>query len=924
MSVFYHVIAVVLVSTFLFGCGESTTATEYVDNAKNHLSSGESAAATIELKNALKSDVNNAEARWLLGKIYFDQDDMPSADKELRHARQLSYSVDDVVPLLAQVFLRQAKFDELLVLPAETLTGESLALLLSAQGLAKLAQGDMAAAGTLIESALGESPGLAYVQMAKARLLQAGGDVELLRAQLDTLFTIAPDYSPALSLLGDLELQQNKLEVAQQAYTRAIDTGTSKAAEFRDRLKRALVLVGLKQYDTAQVDASYLLARAPKHPSAQYVQGLIYFQQKKWVEARAAFDQALPAKERYPQILYYLAALHLLEGNREQATSYANEFYGLVPGNIAGRKLLSTIRLDEKDYAQVEALLRPVLALGQNDVGAMNLLANALLRQDKTDEAIDLLSEVAELEPDSPVAQMRLGAGMLAGGEQTGVEHIESALRLNPDYQQGEILLVLNYLRQNAFDKALKAAEAYRDRQPEAATPYNLLGRVHMTTKRENKAREAFLKARELAPGDPFANQALALFAMQEKEYVVAEGYYQEILEQHADYLPALLKLAALKQMEGDEAAVIGYLERAMEANPAAFQPRVVLARLYLSKGRPEKVAVVLNGLDGGGENAEVLHVAGLAQLAEEDYHSAQLSFEKLLQLKPDTAAGHYLLSRAYEGAGRHELVEPGLRKAIALAPKYIEPRVALARLSLKKKDTQTFEEQLVQLETLAPQSQIIWSLQLARARLKGDKPGVLAIYEKAFRQQPSTSTMLGLAGQKLSRGDTQGAKGLFQSWIDDNPEDVNARIALANMQIKEGDTALAIAQYQAVLGYESNNLVALNNLAWFLRDSNARQAVEYAQRAVKIDGESAAVHDTLAMALLAGGQPNEAKNAIARALGKTPDNTSMRYHRVLINLALDQKSSATSELKRLLKSEQQFPERDKAETLMKQISLSD
>jgi len=54
---------------------------------------------------------------------------------------------------------------------------------------------------------------------------------------------------------------------------------------------------------------------------------------------------------------------------------------------------------------------------------------------------------VAELEPDSPMAQMRLGAGMLVGGEQGGVEYIESALRLNPEPQQGEILLVLNYLR---------------------------------------------------------------------------------------------------------------------------------------------------------------------------------------------------------------------------------------------------------------------------------------------------------------------------------------------------------------------------------------------------------------------------------------------------------------------------------------------
>ena len=924
MKPFHHVIAIVVVSGVLLACGENTTATEYLKNAKRYLADGEPTAATIELKNALKSDAENAEARWLLGKIYYDLNDMPSADKELRHAKQLGMPVERVLPLLAQAFLKQGKFDELQALSAESLVGEPLATLLAAQGLGKLAQGEVAEAGELIDRSVGEAPNLGYAQMAKVHLLQVAGDAALVRVQLDVVFALDPDYLPALSLLGDLELQKNKLEAAEQAYTRAIDVDSSGVEEFANRLRRALVLIAMQQYDAAQVDATYLLARAPKHPRAHYVQGLIYFQQKQSAEARVAFDQALPAKERYPQILYYLAALHLLEGNREQATAYASEFYGLAPGNIAGRKLLATIRLDEKGYVEVEALLRPVLALGQNDAGAMNLLANALLRQGKTDEAIDLLSEVAELEPDSPMAQMRLGAGMLAGGEQAGVEHIESALRLNPDYQQGEILLVLNYLRQNALDKALEAAEAYRDRQPEIATPYNLLGRVHMTAKRESKAREAFQMARELAPGDPFASQALALFAMQEKRYGVAEGYYQEILVQHADYLPVLLKLAALKQLEGDKAAVIDYLERAMETNPAAYQPRLVLARLYLSKGRPEKVAVVLNGLDEGGENAEVLHVAGLAQLAEEDYHSAQASFEKLLQLKPDTAAGHYLLARAYEGAGRHELVESGLRQAIALAPEYIEPRVALARLSLKKKDTQTFEEQLTQLETLAPQSPVIWSLQLARAKLKGDKPGELAIYEKAFQQRPSTSTVLGLAGQKISRGDTQGAQGLYQSWIDANPEDVAARMALANIQIKEGDTALAIDQYQRILGHEANNLVALNNLAWFLRDSNAGQALEYAKRAVEIDGESAAIQDTLAMTLLAAGQINEAKSAIARALGKTPDNASMRYHRVRINLALDQKSSAISELKRLLKNEQQFPERGEAEALMKRLSSGD
>jgi len=923
MNQLYRVVATVFLSGLLLACGESTTSSEYVDNAKAYIDSGELAAATIELKNALNDDANNAEARWLLGKLYFDLDDMPSADKELRHARQLGVAVDQVLPLLAQAFLRQAKLDELLALSVEGLAGESLATVLSAQGLARLTQAEAEVASELIERAVSEAPQSSFAQMAKARLLQVGGDADLVRAQLDIIFAINPDYSPALSLLGDFESQQNKLVEAEQAYTRAIDTSTSGAVEFGDRLKRALVLIALQKYDAAQADATYLLTRSPKHPSANYVQGLIHFQQRKVVEALVAMDLALPAKQRYPQVLYYLAALHLLDGNREQATAYANEFYVIAPGNVAGRKLLATIRLDEQEYAQVEELLRPVLAMGQNDAGAMNLLANALLRQGKTDEAIDLLSEVAELKPDSPMAKMRLGAGMLAGGEQAGVEHIESALRLNPDYQQGEILLVLNYLRQNELDKALQAAGDYRDRQPDVATPYNLLGRVHMAAKRENKAQEAFQKAREVTPGDPFACQSLALFAMQNKQNVIAEGYYQEILEHHQDYLPALLKLAALKQLEGDEEAVIGYLERAMEANPAAYQPRLVLARLYLSKGRPEKVAVFLSGFDGGGENPEVLHVVGLAQLAEEDFHSAQATFEKLVQLKPDAAAGHYLLARTYEGTGRHELVEESLRKAIELAPNYIEPRVALARLALKKKNNIVFEKQLAKLEILAPENPVIWQLQIARAKLKGDDQAVLVIYEKAFQQQPGTATMLGLAEQKLVRGDTQEAVALYKTWVDDNPQDVSARLALANVYIKESDTELAIAQYQSVLSNDANNLVALNNLAWFLRDTDSAQAVEYASQAVEVDGEASAIQDTLAMALLADGQLSEAKNAIAKALGKTPDNASMRYHRVQINLASGQKSSAVSELKRLLKSGEQFSEQPAAVALLKRLSSS-
>ena len=56
----------------------------------------------------------------------------------------------------------------------------------------------------MIERLIDEAPQLAYAQMAKARLLQVGGDEAFVRAQLDVIFAIDSDYTPVLSLLGDL------------------------------------------------------------------------------------------------------------------------------------------------------------------------------------------------------------------------------------------------------------------------------------------------------------------------------------------------------------------------------------------------------------------------------------------------------------------------------------------------------------------------------------------------------------------------------------------------------------------------------------------------------------------------------------------------------------------------------------------------
>ena len=78
--------------------------------------------------------------------------------------------------------------------------------------------------------------------------------------------------------------------------------------------------------------------------------------------------------------------------------------------------------------------------------------------------------------------------------------------------------------------------------------------------------REPFVKALELAPGDPGASQGLAALAVQAKDYDAARGYFDGVLAKHPDYLPAHMQLAALDLAQGDETGMVKRLQQLIAA----------------------------------------------------------------------------------------------------------------------------------------------------------------------------------------------------------------------------------------------------------------------------------------------------------------------------------------------------------------------
>jgi putative PEP-CTERM system TPR-repeat lipoprotein len=905
--------------SMLIACGSSYTDEQYVDRAQEYLEKGELKSASIELKNALRQNPDNMQARWLLGKLHLELGNPAAAEKELTRAKKLGVADELVAPLLARALLEQGKTTKVQQLQRDNLPDDVQATVLSNQGLGKLLEGDQEDAEALIEDALSKNPNSVEALVAKARLLASKKELGQAREQLQAVFQIEPEHAPAWSLLGDIEQLEQNPEKALQAYSKAID---ARVNNMGDRLKRAMTLIKLKKNSEAQKDLDILLKQSPLHPGVNYAQGLIYLQSEKLQEAQASFDLALTDKERYPQALYFGGIANFLLGNQQQARSYAEEFYGRYRNNVAARKLLAMIDLSEAKYAEVERLLRPVIEAKEDDVVALNLLSNALMKQGNTEEAIELLTRVAMLQPESPQAQVRLGAGLLMTGDQSsGIEHIESAVQMDPNYQQADVLLVLNHLQQERYEQALQAAEAYRQRNPESATPHNLLARVYLLTNEVAKAKDALQAARKIAPADPAANNALAILALKEEDYKTARAYYQNILSQHKNHLPTLIRLAAIDGREKKEGDMVRRLEQAVDAYPQAIQPRLILAEHYLSKSDPEQVSLLFVDIEKSQRNLPpVLNVIALSQLMQKKFSQAKVTLTKLIETQPDYAQGHYLLAKAYAGLNDQEKMKEELLRSIELEPKHVQARLLLTRLALQEKDKKAVRDSLVVLKEIAPDTLEVVALEISLARLEGESQKALDLAQSFYSNSPSTSSMLMVAAQRKNMGDSAGSIKLQEQWLEKHPDDLVAHLALANAHVVDSRIDSAVEQYRRILKLDQDNLVALNNLAWFLRDKQPQQALEYAQRATNIAPDSAAMMDTLAVVMLKNGQAKQAQRVMDKVLKLAPQDLTMRYHSAMIDAAAGDISTAELKLTELLDSGGEFPEKGEAKKLLAEL----
>jgi putative PEP-CTERM system TPR-repeat lipoprotein len=916
--------SLLLAIAFLTGCdeGSSLTPEEHILRAKEYQDKREINAAIIELKNALQKAPDNAQARWLLGKVYVEVGDGSAAEKELRRALKFGLTPQAAAIPLTRAALLQEKFQDIAddSTSYPDLSQDEQAELLALRGNAYFGLHELEKAEKLYNLALSIRSDSSEANLGKARIAATQNRFDETREWIDKILQTTPNFTPAWSLLGDLERYQGNAKEAEQAYGKAIAQRVNNA---RDLLNRALVRIYLKDYDGAASDLATLKKQVPDHPSVAYAQGLLDFQQKKYPEAQANFQKAVSYSPDYMPAVFYLGLTQYMQGQVEQAEQHLTQFLARFPQSDTAARLLGEVRLHKGDYAGAKSILSSVLARNPNDAQVLALMGDIALRQGKPKEGADYFQQVAIQEPTSAATYMKLGLGLeLSGEHEQGVQVLKKALELGPQMPQADLLVILSHLRAHEFDKAIEAAQQMHQKYPDNPNPLTLMGGAYLGKGEEAKAREAFHEALKITPGDPNAIHNLANLEIQKGNLEEATSLYQQALEYNPGHLQTLLRLAALEQRKGDVTKAKALIEQAMQKNPQALDPRLLLGEYYLRGKQPQQALAIISDIqDTYPDNPALVALIGKIQLALGEANNALKSFKKLIKLQPKSAAAYYELARAYSGTEQPTKVKKALERTLVLDPDHAEAKLVMARMLMREGKQKEANKYIQELKKAYSNSPEVIDLEASLALLQNRPQQAIEIYQKAHSHFPDSNRWpLRLAQVQWQTGKQEAGLATLEGWLKSHPKDVQVQFAAANNYLLLGQQDRAKSAFIKLYAEAPENVLVLNNLAWLMRKEDSTQALGYAQQALKLAPDNPEVMDTLGTILLEKGQAREALRLFKRAADKLPQSQDIQFH---LAQALAQNSDtekAKEVLQGLLSSDRPFPERDKAQTLLKQL----
>jgi len=426
----------------LSGCSENKSTAEYIAEAKVAFSNGQNSLAIINLKNVLKTEKNNLEARFLLGSVYAQQGLWVNAEKELRIASNAGVTDGNIDLLLTKIHYRLEDADYLT--SVMNLQNEHSDLAKIYLAILALKQGDVAEGRAIFDeiTLAGSNQDLSNFAMAWDLFLNA--DFEASLKLLDELGIVAFIKEDIIELRTAILVAQKKHEEAAQQLELFVSIHPQSHSH---RLQLAEQYVKYRNYPEAEKNADLLLSLFESNIILNRIKAEIKFNDKDYSLAKEFAEKALRnSEDTLSKVIAGMSAYQL--GQYESSYNYLNAvssyFAEAHPVNhiiIALSKQLSF-----STGASNELLSDTVLSL--IDSGDYKQTRNVLIKASESSRLND------------GVIDFQLGLLKIIEGDSSFEEDFQRAISNGYDEINPKVILAQQYLKNKEYLKVLDIADS--------------------------------------------------------------------------------------------------------------------------------------------------------------------------------------------------------------------------------------------------------------------------------------------------------------------------------------------------------------------------------------------------------------------------------------------------------------------------------
>ncbi len=697
------------------------------------------------------------------------------------------------------------------------------------------------------------------------------GDYSGAVSSFDKALKISPTSSKTLNNLGNVYVAQKNMAAAEKEFRAVLRIEPSNAGANYN-----LGLLLMMKNAPAEAIPHFQRVR-PVTPASQFNLVRAYFQLHRNPDALRTARELSAASGKDVEVHFSLGTLLAGEKEFKAAQLEFEKADALKPETFEILYNLGQTQLRGGEAARAEVTLKRALRLRAESVDTLYLLAQADNSQSRPLDALDLLVRAHKLSPqNADVIFLMAQVSMSQNYYEDAIPLLESGVAIAP--QRADLLAALgeSYFMAGKVEKAIEDFKRLVEVDPSARS-FAFLGLSYRNLGRFDEARQYFDRGLKLDPRNSLCLFNLGFIAERQGDAVTAEKHFEQALQVNPDFPDALLELANLRTAEKKLPEAEELLRRFVRVAHDPATGYYKLSMVERSRHETEAADRDLNSFKTLSKSAPAgplpyEHLfdyldsrSQLAPRAQQQLDLADLTEQ--LKKHPDQPEDLYMLTEAYLKAGKVDEAHSTIEQLDKISGSDYRTQtgtgVLLARYGLYDDAIRHFQSALV----INPASDEI-KFNLANAYFKKHQYAqALETAQQVSETGRKDDAYLALLGDIYAHtGDAEHAAQIFRDAITRNPDNDQAYLSLALIQLRGGDLEGA----QQTLAKAQLRMPGSGKIYWGLGLvsallGNSSEAASQLERAIDLLPEWSGGYSTLGVFYFQIGQLDKAREVLNR-----------------------------------------------------------